>query len=535
MANAAPTDRFPLALPVSIGALFFALEWATSFHPDYGTFIDELYYIACAEHLAFGYVDHPPLAPALLALNRALLGDSLPALRLLPALCGAGTAVVAMRTAWRLGGGAFAQALTGCCVIGAIMFFGIFTLFTTNCFEILFWTLALATLVELGATRDERLWWLAGLFVGLAVMSKHTSALLVAAIGAGLLLSPARSQLRTRHPWIGALVLLLVVAPNLAWQVANDWISLDFYAAGTREGNLPTARLQVLAEQIGTFNPATFPVWLAGFHFLLRSQRGRAQRLVGWTCALLFVSLLAAGLSRPDRVMGIYPTLFAAGSVSLEHAFRRRGLGWLRVALPVLVLLIAVAVAPVIVPVLPPEAASRFTATLGEENEIQREVGTAKLLLTLAHRMGSRELVREVRQVHAGLSDAERRDAIFVTEGYPSAGALDLFAPELGPVYSPHNSYYDWGRPPASHGPLIAIGFEVEQLAPWFEQVEIVARNRCEYCMGWRQDMPIAIARRPKRSLHDGWPELRRIGNTIRKTWLLEKQAAESADGTLGP
>ena len=55
----------------------------------------------------------------------------------------------------------------------------------------------------------------------------------------------------------------------------------------------------------------------------------------------------------------------------------------------------------------------------------------------------------------------------------------------------------------------------------------MVARNPCAYCMGWRQDMPIAIARRPTASLHDGWPALRRYGNTIRKQYLLAKDAKQ--------
>ena len=61
---------------------------------QYGYFRDELYYLASTEHLAWGYVDHPPLSIAVLAAVRALLGDSLPALRILPALAGAITVVL---------------------------------------------------------------------------------------------------------------------------------------------------------------------------------------------------------------------------------------------------------------------------------------------------------------------------------------------------------------------------------------------------------------------------------------------------------
>ena len=55
----------------------------------YGYFVDELYYLACADHLAWGYVDQPPLIAFIAKLTRVTLGDSLPASHLLPALAGA--------------------------------------------------------------------------------------------------------------------------------------------------------------------------------------------------------------------------------------------------------------------------------------------------------------------------------------------------------------------------------------------------------------------------------------------------------------
>src|SRR5271169_4132682 len=57
---------------------------------QYGPFRDELYYVACSEHLGAGYVDHPPLIAFVTWVARHAFGDSLFALRLLPAVAGAG-------------------------------------------------------------------------------------------------------------------------------------------------------------------------------------------------------------------------------------------------------------------------------------------------------------------------------------------------------------------------------------------------------------------------------------------------------------
>jgi 4-amino-4-deoxy-L-arabinose transferase-like glycosyltransferase len=522
-----PEQRFPLAPVLGLATLFFSIELLTSFHPSYGYFLDELYYIACATRLDLGYVDHPPLAPAALALSRALLGDSLPALRLLPALCGALTLLLAARIVWRLGGGLSGQLLAALCVTLAPVFLVVFSIFSMNCFEVALWTGTFCVLVELGRSQDDRLWWLVGTLLGLAVLSKHTSLALGGAIALGVALSPLRRHLLGRNLWLAVGLFLLLILPNVWWQARHGWASLEFYVAVNREGNVPVSPLYVLGEQIGSFNPATFPVWAAGLYFFLLSRSGRRYRFAGWVLAALFAALLLAGRSRPDRIMGAYPVLFAAGAVQLEALFVRPGLRWLRYALPAALIAIGLGAAPFFLPILTPEAAARYTAAAGEENEIQREVGTALLLLPLAHRRGSEELAEEVSRVYAGLDPSERERAVILAESYATAGAIELLGGAgLPPVYSPHNSYYLWGPPETEPGLVIAVGFEPEQLAAYFDRVEVVARAACRYCMGWRQEMPIALARAPRRPLREAWPELRRYGYPVRKHYLLRKAGA---------
>src|ERR1041385_6735750 len=101
------TEIRGLKIPVALALLQCALQ--TAFHGNYGYFRDELYYIACSDHLAFGYVDQPPLSIAILKVSRFLSGDSLQAIRFLPSLAGAGVVVLASLMARSLGGGRFAQ------------------------------------------------------------------------------------------------------------------------------------------------------------------------------------------------------------------------------------------------------------------------------------------------------------------------------------------------------------------------------------------------------------------------------------------
>ena len=282
----------------------------------------------------------------------------------------------------------------------------------------------------------------------------------------------------------------------------------------------------MLTEQIGSFNVAAAPVWMAGLFFLLAGRGGQPLRMLGVAAAVLFVALLVGRQSRPDRIMELYPLLFAAGAVQLAPVFARRGLGWMRFAIPALALALLVLVAPVVAPIVAPESSEAWMQALGEENEQQREVGTSRLLLPLAHRMGHDELVEAVETVVAGLPASERAGAVVLAESYAPAAALERYGgPELPPVHSGHVTYHLWGPPAGEPTVVVAVGFEPEQLAPFFDEVEVVHRTRCTFCMGWRQDAPIALARAPRQSWEEAWPALRRYGAPARKLHLMEREA----------
>jgi hypothetical protein len=86
----------------------FILHMVTSW--QYGLFFDEFYYYSMSSHLAFGYMDVPPVTGGLMALSRLLMGDSVPAMHVFPALAGSFAMLFAALTAQKMGGGRFSQA-----------------------------------------------------------------------------------------------------------------------------------------------------------------------------------------------------------------------------------------------------------------------------------------------------------------------------------------------------------------------------------------------------------------------------------------
>ena len=201
------TDRPELVL----GLATFAIHlWANG---SYGYFRDELYFIVCGRHLAWGYTDQPPLTPLLASASDTVF-HSLRGLRLVPAIACAATVALTAHTARLLGGGLYARWLAGLAVLGggALQLFGV--IFTTDSLQPLAW-LSIAICIIKAERDDDPRWWLAaGLIGGVAFLAKYTVALYLASLGLGLLATPERRLLARWEPWAAALIALVDRRPE---------------------------------------------------------------------------------------------------------------------------------------------------------------------------------------------------------------------------------------------------------------------------------------------------------------------------------
>jgi hypothetical protein len=498
-------DRLLAALAIA----YFLILWLPGLGGPYGYFIDELYYLACAQRPAAGYVDHPPLSILLLAVVRAVAGDSLPVLRFLPAATGAAAVAATGLMARRLGAGTFGQGLAAGSVMAGGLAMVMFGFYSMNSLDVLLWIACFWILIDVeerGGTLD---WARLGVAFGLGLLNKHTIVMLAAAVGAGMLLTRARRHLARRGPWLALAIALLLLLPNLVWQARNGWPSLEFYVNADRFKNQPTPPHEVLLQQVLFMNPAALPVWLAGLFFLLGRGHGGRLRHFGWAYLALLALLVLGRKSRPDRLLPAYPVLFAAGGVAIDAFVRRRRLPWLRPAMAVALVAFAGVLAPIGLPVLPPATTAGYGAALGIVPQIESGEGKRSALPQwLADRFGWEELARDVERVAATLTPAERARAMVLAPSYGQAGALERFGRGLPPVYGLHNNYHLWGPPPDSLRIAIALGFGESGLRERFEEVRLVAVHDCDWCTPWRDGARIWIARGPRARLSEEWPRL---------------------------
>lgn len=477
---------------------------------QYGYFRDELYYLAASRRLDFGYVDFPPLIALITALVRVTLGVSLPALRLLPALAGAGVVFLAGRMARMFGADKFGQALAAVCVLAAPVFLGMNSLLTMDSFEQFFWVLALYLLIRILREDRPQLWLGFGLVAGISLTDKISFLYLGLALAIGLLLTSWRSQLRRWQLWAGGGIALGFFMPYILWNIAHGLPTVEFWA-NYGEKVYRAGPPEFILQQILTMHPLTLPVWLTGLIFFFLPA-GKRYRPLGWMYLVLLIVFMVQG-AKFYFLAPFYPGLLAAGAYQAERFFAKRQLAWARPASLLAVAFGGLLFAPMAMPLLPLDLEVRYHTALRPYLHAQMENEDSALFpQNLADQFGWVEMADTFAAIVNRLPAEDKAKVCIFTSNYGEAGALEFFGPTRGlpPVISGHNSYDLWG-PGQCTGEVVLFydSVSAEDLEPLFESVEWVGQSDCQYCMPYENHKPIYLCKGIKRPLEELWPEVK--------------------------
>ena len=488
-------------------ALFVVLKLAVQAlgMRGYGYFRDELYYLICARHLAWGYVDQPPLSIALLAATTHLIGSSLIAIRVVPALFGAAGVGLTGWLARSMGGGRTAQALAMLAVLAAPVQLGTCQFYSMNAIEILLWPLAAVMLtraLEAGRARD---WLVFGLVLGLGLLNKISLLWFMAGAGVGLVLTRERRALLAPGPWLALALAALIDLPFALWQWSHGLPMLEFMRNATGGKMSAVAPLDFLKTQILVMNPATAPLWITGLIVLLRGRRAVSDRVQGILFATVAVMLLAAGTSRGSYLAPAYPVLLAAGGAAIERACAR---GWRRALAPVYALLIAacgLALLPAALPVLPEPAFVAYLGRLGLKTKGEERHRYGALPQQYADMHGWPAMADTVAAVVAKLPAEDRRHAMIYAQNYGEASAINFFRPDLPVCYSGHNSYWLWGPPPADTRVVVILGGRSVDHLKSLARVDSVAMFHAPWVMPYEDSLGVFVGREPRAPIAELW------------------------------
>jgi hypothetical protein len=498
-----------VAVSFAVAACLVHLLW----NGRYGYFRDELYYAACGQHLAWGYVDHAPLIAVVARFSRMLFGDSLHALRFFPAMSAGAKILI---TAWivrELGGRRYAQILAGTAMLLCPIYLTMDNFLSMNAFEPVFWMLCVAISLRIIRTGNDRLWLLFGLVAGIGILNKHSTLFFGLAFVLALAVSRQRAMLRTPWIWLGAFIAFLIFLPNLLWEIGNHWPTIEILRNVDRMKNAHVTWLQFIVQQAFLVHPLGAPICIAGLWFFLRSRQGQEFRYLGWTYMFLLAEFLILR-GRIYYLAPIYPMLFAAGAVAIETWIGNYGKNWVKAAVLAPLVFGGLVAAPLALPILPLDDAAAY-AKFWDVDRVQVEVEpSGKLPQMYADMMGWPQQAETVSGVFRSLSPDDQSRVAILAKNYGQAGAIDYFGPALGLPHaiSGHNNYYLWGPQQYAGEVVIAVGMPLDALKPIFGQIELAATINYEYAIPEENNLPVYICRKPKMTLQQAWPRLKFYG-----------------------
>ncbi len=473
----------------------------------YGLQRDAYLYLAQSSHLDWGYFSTPPLTAFITRLHTLIWGDSLLAVRLLPALAGTASLFIVGWLIRQLKGGVTAQVIGLSAYLLSPAFLRPALLLQPVIFNHLFWLLAVVAVFQMIRKQDPKLllWMIPVL--GLGWMNKYSILFYGSALLAAMIISRHRRLLWTWYLPVTVAGGLLVILPNLLWQYRHHWPVIS-HMAELQQTQLGNVLLKdFLSAQLFMHLPA-LPVWLGGLVWLVFNRKHRDFRVFAWAFGLtLLMIILLRG--KFYYTIAAYTVLVVFGALAWEEwsARPRRFLACMVLAL---MMLSGIFLLPFSLPVYKPDRMAEYDRKQlerGFDVPLKWEDGRVHdLPQDYADMVGWDELGEMVWSFFAQLPDSVQRETLVYGESYGHAGAADYFRP--GPscpeVYSFNDAFMEWIPRYPGMEYMIYIGYS-DRLPLYFEKLERVGTIDNPY---FREDgLPVHFGSHPTQKLYDDWEE----------------------------
>ena len=470
---------------------------------SYGIFRDELYYLACANRLDFGYVDQPPLSIWLLALWKFILGDSVFAIRIVPAVVSSAVVFLIGLFTLRLDGDKSAVIISTITFMLAPIFLGMSTIYSMNILDFFFWILAAYIFLRILQSDNKKLWYILGIVIGLGLLNKTSMLWFSAGIAAGTVLTPIREDLKTKYPYIAAAIAILIFSPYIIWNLIHDFAHLEFMrnAAARKYGGLTP--LSFVLDLLLIFNPLSILIWLPGLFFYFFHRNARQFRALGYIWLVTLAVLLVNWHSKAEYIAPAFQILFAGGAVMIVkwNAKLKR----LKYAIVIPVVVLGILLAPFARPLLPVDSFLVYQSALKLQPPNSEGHELDGLPQFYADMFGWEDLARKISKIYQSLPEEERKNTVVYCSNYGKAGAIEYYSKKypLPKVVSPHNNYWYWWDEAGKPSTVIIIGGEPEDHFSSLWQVQNAGVHKTKYAMPYENNLTIYIGRGFKKSIKE--------------------------------
>jgi hypothetical protein len=407
--------------------------------PAWGPHRDEFLYLAEARHMAWGYMEAPPLLSVFAWLTN-LLGGAMWAIRIWPSLAGALTFVLVGRLVLHLGGRWFALVLAWMpFVAGAWL--RMHFLFQPNFLDIFCWTAAAYGLIRFQQTEIPRYLYVAGVSLGLGMLSKYTMTFYATGLMLGLLLTWDKRILTNRHFYFAMGLGFLIFLPNLLWE-ARHGFPIVYHMKTLRESQLQyVSPWTFLTDQL-LYNIATLFIWVTGLVWTMGTKQ---YRFIAWAF-FVTLALLVIGHGKSYYSQGAYPVLFAFGAYRLEAWATK----WWKIRMLAFSLFFGITLIPLLLPFKAPAPLAEYYV----HHNLARKAGVLRwedlrdhpLPQDFADMLSWDEMTEKVGRAYTSLDSTEKTHTLLFCDNYGQAGAVNYYGPKyhLPPAYSDNASFLYW-------------------------------------------------------------------------------------------
>ena len=500
--------RGDLAVIFYLSLVRMIFHLIVNFSGGYGLFRDELYYVACTDHLAMGYVDQPPLSVFLLKGIISIFGDSLFAIRLIPAIVSACTAFVTGLMVIRLGGKLWAQ-IIACVASASLISLAMHSFYSMNCIDFLVWALVAYLVLLIIDEQNKKYWIVLGFVLGFGLMNKIGVLFLGVGLFMGILFTPQRKWFTTPWPYVCGAIAFVFFVPYIIWNLQHDLAHLEFIKNASGQKYAALTVIDFLMGQFLMNNPIAIIIWLTGLMSLLFVKAFKPYRALAFLYLGPLLIFLVNGTSKSEYLAPGYAVLWAAGAVMIENfGLRFKKPALIPATILALVLISQIALLPLVVPILPVERYIKYAEALGEKPSSSENKALAELPQFYADMFGWDTKARDVAKAFATLTKEEQQKCAIVASNYGRCGAIDYYGTQynLPKAIGTHNNYWIWGPRDYTGELVLILGGTYDDHVNDFQEVKLVGVSDCQYCMPYEDNLNIFICRGLKVPLAEAWP-----------------------------
>lgn len=486
--------------PTKLIVLFFCIiKLVLHLVADYNSGFqgDELLHIETGNHLAFGYMEFPPLIGWIAFIQSLFQSQSVFIHHIFPHIATILIFVFVSKTVVELGGKSKAVFLVLLCllpVMGRSQ-----QLFQPVVFSQLFWIMGFYYLTKYAKFLDKKYLWCLTVTVALGFLTKYDAIFFIFGLSALLFFRKTREALMRHKFWWNIIAFIMIVSPNILWQYSNDFPVLKMFSRLYETQLDKISTVKVLSGLIMSLNPLTLlisiPAVIALFHKKLKPYRVLSLSIV------LSVLFLAFSKGKGYYFYPIVLTVLPFGGVFWEEIILKKR-KWIIYPVSLLLIISGFFLLPFSLPI------TSLESYLNNEYKYEKKQVKGGQYAIKEERYSKtkwEETLSELKKVYNSLSENEQKNCIIWGKHYGQAGAITLLRKNYGlpETFSLHGSFYLWlpnGKIPET---IITIRYSDENgfdfFEPYFEEVKPVKSIYNPYADEQEQVwQTIFICRKPK-------------------------------------